>query len=155
MSTARVDGRNGIDGLSALVRSQFVEDPLSGTMYVFFSRGADGVRVVYFDRDAYVLITKRLEKGFYRVPWSAGQDRVVIEGAELLQGGMTTPDSAGRTAARTHERLRLCALLGEDVHFATERRVPRVAHTRAKPDIGRMKRDWCSIAKHGSSSDTS
>ncbi len=84
VATARVDGRKGIDGLSALVRSQFAEDPLSGSMYVFFSRRADRVRVLYFDRDGYVLITKRLEKGFYRVPWSAEQGRVVIEAAELL-----------------------------------------------------------------------
>jgi transposase len=84
VATARVDGRKGMDGLSALVRSQFAEDPLSGSMYVFFSRRADRVRVLYFDRDGYVLITKRLEKGSYCVPWSAEQGRVVIEAAELL-----------------------------------------------------------------------
>jgi transposase len=84
VATARVDGRKGIDGLSNLVRSQFAEDPLSGSMYVFFSRRADRVRVLYFDRDGYVLITKRLEKGTYRLPWRAEQGRVVIEAAELL-----------------------------------------------------------------------
>ena len=84
MATARVDGRKGIDGLSALVRSQFAEDPLSGSMYVFFSRRSDRVRVLYFDRDGYVLITKRLEKGTYRLPWSAEPELVVIEAAELL-----------------------------------------------------------------------
>jgi transposase len=73
-----------MDGLSALVRSQFAEDPLSGSMYVFFSRRADRVRVLYFDRDGYVLITKRLEKGAYKVPWPAEQGRVIIEAAELL-----------------------------------------------------------------------
>jgi transposase len=84
VATGRVDGRKGIDGLSALVRSQFAEDPLSGSMYVFFSRRADRVRVLYFDRDGYVLITKRLEKGTYRLPWRAEQGRVIIEAAELL-----------------------------------------------------------------------
>jgi transposase len=84
VATARVDGRKGIDGLSALVRSQFAQDPLSGTMFVFFSRRADRVRVLYWDRDGYVLVTKRLEKGYYRLPWPAEQDRVVIEAAELL-----------------------------------------------------------------------
>jgi hypothetical protein len=59
VATARVDGRKGIDGLSALVRSQFAEDPLSGSMYVFFSRRSDRVRVLYFDRDGYVLITNQ------------------------------------------------------------------------------------------------
>ena len=84
VATERVDGRKGIDGLSALVRSRFAEDPLSGTMFVFFSRRADRVRVLYWDRDGYVLMTKRLEKGTYRVPWYAEQGRVVIEAAELL-----------------------------------------------------------------------
>lgn len=84
VATARVDGRKGIDGLSVLVPSQFAEDPLNGTMYVFFSRRADGVRVLYWDRDGYVLVTKRLEKGSFRVPWAADQGRVVIEAAELL-----------------------------------------------------------------------
>jgi transposase len=84
VATARVDGRKGIDGLSALVRCQFAEDPLSGSMYVFFSRRADRVRVLYWDRDGYVLLTKRLEKGTYRLPWREEQGRVVIEAAELL-----------------------------------------------------------------------
>lgn len=84
VATARVDGRKGIDGLSVLVRSQFAEDPLSGTMYVFFSRRADRVRVLYWDRDGYVLVTKRLEKGTFRVPWDSASGKVVIEAAELL-----------------------------------------------------------------------
>lgn len=84
VATARVDGRKGIDGLSVLVRSQFAEDPLSGTMYVFFSRRGDRARVLYWDRDGYVLITKRLEKGSFRLPWGTASDRAVIEAAELL-----------------------------------------------------------------------
>ena len=85
VATARVDGRKGIDGLSGLVRLQFTEDPLSGSMYVFFSRRGDRVRVLYWDRDGYVLITKRLEKGTFKTPWRADErSHVVIEGAELL-----------------------------------------------------------------------
>jgi len=82
VATARIDGRKGIDGLAAIVRSQFAEDPLSGSMYVFFTRRADRVRVLYFDRDGYVLVTKRLEKGTFRVPWESANGR--IEAAELL-----------------------------------------------------------------------
>ena len=84
VATARVDGRKGIDGLAAIVRSQFAEDPLSGAMYVFFTRRGDRVRVLYFDRDGYVLVTKRLEKGVYRVPWENTDGRVAVEAAELL-----------------------------------------------------------------------
>lgn len=49
VATEFVDGRKGIDGLSALVRSRFGEDPLSGTLFVFFTRRADRVRVLYWD----------------------------------------------------------------------------------------------------------
>lgn len=84
VATARVDGRKGIDGLAAIVRSQFAEDPLSGAMYVFFTRRGDRVRVLYFDRDGYVLVTKRLEKGVYRVPWENADGRISVEAAELL-----------------------------------------------------------------------
>ena len=84
VATARVDGRKGIDGLSVLVRSQFAEDPLSGTMFVFFSKRGDRVRVLYWDRDGYMLMVKRLEKGVYRLPWRAEQGHVVVECADLL-----------------------------------------------------------------------
>lgn len=84
VATARVDGRKGIDGLAMLVRSHFGEDPLCGSMYVFFSRRGDRVRVLYWDRDGYVLITKRLEKGTFKTPWDPQTGHVVIEAAELL-----------------------------------------------------------------------
>ena len=84
VATARVDGRKGIDGLAAIVRSQLAADPLSGSMYVFFTRRADRVRVRYFDRDGNVLVTKRLEKGTFRVPWQSPDGRVALEAAELL-----------------------------------------------------------------------
>jgi hypothetical protein len=75
VATTRVDGRKGIDGLSNLVRSHFAEDPLSCAMYVFFSRRRDRVRVLYWDRDGYVLVTNQPSShytsfGSRRGPWS-------------------------------------------------------------------------------------
>jgi transposase len=44
----------------------FSHDPLTGHLYVFFSKRSDRVRVVYWDRDGFAAWTKRLEKGrFY------------------------------------------------------------------------------------------
>lgn len=84
LATGRVDGRKGINGLSALVRSQFEQDPLSGHLFVFFSRRADRVRVLYWDRDGYVLTMKRLELGRFRIPWKGEHGHVTLEAAELL-----------------------------------------------------------------------
>jgi len=97
-----VDGRKGIDGLSALVRSQFSQDPLSGTLFVFFSKRADRVRVLYWDRDGYVLTMKRLEEGRYRFPWRSELGHVVMEAAELLLvlEGIDLTNAARRTRWR-------------------------------------------------------
>ena len=84
LATSRVDGRKGINGLSTLVRSQFLMDPLSGMLFVFFTKRADIVRVLYWDRDGYVLTTKRLERGYFRVPWRSETGHVTVEAAELL-----------------------------------------------------------------------
>ena len=105
VATERVDGRKGIDGLSVLVRSQFAEDPLSGTMFVFFSRRADRVRVLYWDRDGYVLITKRLEKGTYRLPWRTEQRRVVIEAVGQADPGPILATLLSDTVAASAYRL--------------------------------------------------
>ncbi|MCB9661864.1 MAG: IS66 family insertion sequence element accessory protein TnpB [Sandaracinaceae bacterium] len=40
LATVPVDGRKGIDGLSNVVRHAFGADPLSGSMFVFFSKEA-------------------------------------------------------------------------------------------------------------------
>ena len=111
VATGRVDGRKGIDGLSVLVRSSFAEDPLSGTLYVFFSRRADRVRVLYWDRDGYVLVTKRLEKGIFRIPWDASSKKVVIEAAELLLvlEGIDLSRAVRRTRWAPHPRPRSVA----------------------------------------------
>lgn len=84
LATGRVDGRKGINGLSALVREQFGEDPLSGRLFVFFTRRTDQVRILRWDRDGYVLTMKRLEVGIFRVPWQSEQGHVMLEAAELL-----------------------------------------------------------------------
>ena len=80
-----VDGRKGADSLVALVRCELQHDPLTGHLYVFFSRRCDRVRVVYWDRNGFALWSKRLEKGRFCPSFSAdGQlGAQSIEAAEL------------------------------------------------------------------------
>lgn len=70
IATQPVDGRKGADGLVALVRSAFKHDPLDGHLHVFFSRRADRVRVVYWDRSGFALWSKRLEQGRFHAAFS-------------------------------------------------------------------------------------
>jgi transposase len=85
MATQTVDGRKGPDSLMAIVRDVFRHDPLSGHLFIFFSKRCDRVRVVYWDRNGYAMWTKRLEKGRFR-PAFAKDGRLAttsIEAAEL------------------------------------------------------------------------
>jgi hypothetical protein len=85
LATQPVDGRKGVDSLMVLVRDVFELDPLSGHLFVFFSKRCDRIRIVYWDRDGFAMWTKRLEKGRFRPRFSAnGSLRPsTIEAAEL------------------------------------------------------------------------
>jgi transposase len=92
VATQPIDGRKGADSLVAMVRSVFLHDPLTGHLYVFFSKRTDRVRLVYWDRDGFAMWAKRLEKGKYHARFSEdGQLSVsTIEAAELslILGGI-------------------------------------------------------------------
>ncbi len=94
VATQPVDGRKGMDGLSALVRSGLGFDPLSGALFVFFSRRLDRARILYFSHNGYWLLCKRLERGRFHLPWDAvdginvrdiesAQLQLILEGIDL------------------------------------------------------------------------
>lgn len=66
VATQPVDGRKQADSLMAVVRDVFGHDPLSGHLFVFFSKRLDRVRIVYWDRSGFAMWTKRLERGRFR-----------------------------------------------------------------------------------------
>ncbi len=85
VATQPVDGRKGVDSLTAIVRSALAQDPLSGHLYVFFSKRCDRVRLVYWDRTGFAMWTKRLERGTFHPTFSADGNlsASAIEAAEL------------------------------------------------------------------------
>ena len=85
VATQPVDGRKGADSLMALVRDVLQYDPLSGHLFVFFSKRRDRVRVVYWDRNGFAMWTKRLERGRFCPTFSADGKLTAsaLEAAEL------------------------------------------------------------------------
>jgi transposase len=79
-----VDCRKSHDGLHALVRDHFGDDPMSGHLFVFFNRLRDRVKVLVWDRNGYWLFYKRLERGNFRVLASGAEKRVEVKRAELM-----------------------------------------------------------------------
>lgn len=84
LAVAPTDMRKSHDGLAALVEHVLAANPLSGHLFVFRSRRADRVKLLYWDGDGYALWYKRLEKGTVRFPTAeAGATRITITAAEL------------------------------------------------------------------------
>ena len=57
-----VDFRKGHDGLAALGKNELNKDPFTGTVFVFRSRRADRLKLLYRDGTGLVLAYKRLEE---------------------------------------------------------------------------------------------
>ncbi len=84
------DMRKHADGLSALVLGSLNQEPTSGHLFVFFNRRRDIVRILFWDRDGYWVVSKRLERGRFRRFKVEGETPSVVvradEFAQLLRG---------------------------------------------------------------------
>lgn len=83
LCTQPTDMRRGFDGLAALTRQVVREDPLSGHLFVFRNRRGNRIKILFWDRDGFVLYYKRLERGTFRLPRCDGV-RAEIDAAELM-----------------------------------------------------------------------
>ncbi len=55
-----VDFREGMDGLAAIVTSELKLEPFSGIVYVFRSKRADRVKLLFLDGTGVCLLSKEL-----------------------------------------------------------------------------------------------
>ena len=60
------DLRKGIDGLARLVQQQFELDPFTNTLFLFCGRRRDRIKGLYWEKDGFILLYKRLEQEFNR-----------------------------------------------------------------------------------------
>ncbi len=68
ISSANVDMRKAIDGLSGIVQGKFKLDPMSDAMFVFHNRHCDKIKILYWDGNGFCLLYKRMEKGRFYFP---------------------------------------------------------------------------------------
>ena len=71
-----VDMRKSFDGLVALVQGVLEENPLSGSLFVFFNRRGNYLKLVTWDRTGFALFAKRLERGRFQLP--SGESKTMI-----------------------------------------------------------------------------
>jgi transposase len=61
IATRPIDFRCGHDGLAAKVQEMLRLDPFNGSAFVFRSKRADRIKILFWDRTGLVLVHKRLE----------------------------------------------------------------------------------------------
>lgn len=62
-----IDMRKGIDGLCGVIRHQLEDNPLNGSVFIFFNKPRDKVKLLVWDVDGYVMYHKRLERGSFEI----------------------------------------------------------------------------------------
>jgi transposase len=67
VATYPVNLRKSFDGLSNEVRSILGKDPLSGHVFVFVNRRKTQVKLIFWSRGGFTIVTKRLEKGRFHL----------------------------------------------------------------------------------------
>ena len=68
LAAEATDMRCGFDRLAERVRAVIGQDPLSGHLFVFRSRGGDRLKILLWDQDGFLLWYKRLEQGVFKLP---------------------------------------------------------------------------------------
>jgi transposase len=61
------DMRKQIDGLAQMVQTAMGKQPFTGDLFLFCGRSKTMLKALYWDRNGFCLLTKRLEQGRY--PW--------------------------------------------------------------------------------------
>lgn len=82
----------GINGLFNIVRTEMDVPPLSGAVFIFFSKNRQQVKMLRWDRDGFLLYQKRLERGTFELPlFKAGEKKAVMPYRTLsaIMGGIS------------------------------------------------------------------
>ena len=78
-----VDFRKAINGLSILVAEEMELDAFSAHIFAFCNRRRDQVKLLYWERNGFVLWQKRLEKDRFPWPREEQEEVLTVTGREL------------------------------------------------------------------------
>ena len=75
MVTGYTDMRKSIDGLMAIISMNHKLDPYSNSLFLFCGRRRDRIKGLYWEKDGFILLYKRLERGVYQWPRNENEVR--------------------------------------------------------------------------------
>jgi transposase len=85
----KIDFRKQMNGLIAVIVSKMGLRPNDGGIYIFRNRQRDKIKILFWDRNGFVLGYKRLEKGKFDVPIDiSGTVELTLDQLGMLVSGM-------------------------------------------------------------------
>lgn len=83
------DMRRSFEGLSLAAKQILGQDPQNGALFVFLGKRPTRIKILWWDRNGYCLLYKRLHRALFRLPEHSGQASIQIDSSalgELLAG---------------------------------------------------------------------
>lgn len=71
--TQPLDLRRSFDGLALATRQVLAEDPQSGALFCFVNKRSNRLKVLWWDRNGYCLLYKRLHQARFELPRSGNE----------------------------------------------------------------------------------
>lgn len=85
LSTRPTDMRKSIDGLSGEIQDYLGRDPVDGSLFIFINRRRDKLKMLWWDRDGFWVLYKRLEAGTFQMPAFENASLGISLGVDQLQ----------------------------------------------------------------------
>ncbi len=76
--------RKGIDGIAAICREKYLQDPTSGHYFIFCNRRKNSIKAIYFDGQGFWLFQKRLSSGRF-MHWPKRPEAILQLNSAQLQ----------------------------------------------------------------------
>lgn len=93
--TTPQDMRRSFDGLALAAKQELGQDPRTGTLFVFLNKRSTRLKILWWDRNGFCILAKRLHRAVFRLPTAT------TDGPLQLDGRALATLLAGVTRART------------------------------------------------------
>src|SRR5215469_18784694 len=81
--TTHIDMRKSINGLVLILADVYQQNPMQGDLFVFTNKQRNKIKLLFWDKNGFVLYYKRLEKAKFNYSKYVQGDKIVIHAQQL------------------------------------------------------------------------
>ena len=80
--------RKSIDGLSIIISESLGMNPSDGCIHIFYNKKYDKLKILYWDKNGFSLLYKRLEKERFKIPKLVSSRSITYDQLRWLFDGL-------------------------------------------------------------------